>query len=138
MSLTRGSTIGGATALVVEECPTCGVVYAIPQALKEKGLRHKRNASLYCPNGHCWHYLGKTHAQELEELRDRVAFERSQRDQVEAQLVAQRGATTRARNERDRLKQRAAAGVCPCCHRTFKQLAAHMRTKHPDYPEEST
>ena len=24
-------------------------------------------------------------------------------------------------------------GVCPCCTRTFPNLAAHMKTKHPDF-----
>jgi hypothetical protein len=32
-----------------------------------------------------------------------------------------------------RHKTRTAAGTCPCCTRTFKQLAAHMKNKHPDY-----
>jgi hypothetical protein len=26
-----------------------------------------------------------------------------------------------------------AAGVCPCCKRTVKQLAAHMKEKHPEF-----
>lgn len=25
------------------------------------------------------------------------------------------------------------AGMCPCCRRTFKQLAEHMKSKHPDF-----
>lgn len=32
-----------------------------------------------------------------------------------------------------RLKNRAAHGVCPCCNRTFQQLARHMSAKHPDF-----
>jgi hypothetical protein len=24
-------------------------------------------------------------------------------------------------------------GVCPCCNRTFQQLARHMKAKHPGY-----
>lgn len=32
-----------------------------------------------------------------------------------------------------RLRKRASAGVCPCCNRTFSQLARHMQTKHPTF-----
>ena len=32
-----------------------------------------------------------------------------------------------------RVKRRVGNGVCPCCNRTFKNLADHMTTKHPDY-----
>jgi chemotaxis response regulator CheB len=30
-------------------------------------------------------------------------------------------------------KKRVANGVCPCCNRTFKQLARHMKAKHPEF-----
>lgn len=35
------------------------------------------------------------------------------------------------------LRNRAAAGVCPCCNRTFEQLGRHMTTKHPEYVKEA-
>lgn len=47
-----------------------------------------------------------------------------------------RGHLTRERKKKEQLETRAANGVCPCCHRTFKQLARHMKTKHPDFPGE--
>lgn len=136
MSVQVGGTITGTGTLHVTDCPTCGCIYAIPDGLYRRGQRWTEQVSIYCPNGHKWHYLGKTHEQEMRELRDRLARERSLRDQAEAAERGQRGAATRARNERDKLKQRAAAGVCPCCNRTFKQLARHMETKHPDYRTE--
>lgn len=34
------------------------------------------------------------------------------------------------------VKRRVAAGVCPCCTRTFQNLAAHMQNKHPGFPTE--
>jgi hypothetical protein len=33
-----------------------------------------------------------------------------------------------------RIQKRTAAGVCPCCNRTFQQLARHMKTRHPEQP----
>lgn len=32
-----------------------------------------------------------------------------------------------------RLKKRAAAGTCPCCKRSFSNMATHMRKQHPAY-----
>lgn len=29
--------------------------------------------------------------------------------------------------------RRIAAGVCPCCRRSFTDLARHMSSQHPDY-----
>lgn len=40
-----------------------------------------------------------------------------------------------AAREAERLRRRTAAGVCPCCNRSFVQLARHMKTKHPDHVE---
>ena len=34
-----------------------------------------------------------------------------------------------------KLIKRIKNGICPCCNRTFKQLAAHMKNKHPEYVE---
>lgn len=47
-------------------------------------------------------------------------------DKAEASLKATKGVVTR-------LSKRASAGTCPCCNRTFKQLAAHMATKHQTF-----
>jgi DNA repair exonuclease SbcCD ATPase subunit len=82
----------------------------------------------------------KAHARQLADItlkreRDRAARVQAQLDQANAAEKAQRAAKTRFRNERDKLRTRAAAGVCPCCGRTFKQLARHMQSKHPDWPE---
>lgn len=50
---------------------------------------------------------------------------------LDYQERAVKAAGTRA----SKLKLRAANGVCPCCNRTFKQLAAHMSSQHPKYAE---
>lgn len=120
--------------LIQMVCPCCGVVYAMPEHF-QKWCRKDPARHWYCPNGHYLHYPGKSDEQKLRDAQDALATERARRDQVEASLTAQKAATTRAQNERDRLKVRVRAGVCPCCNRTFKQLAAHMKTKHPEYAE---
>ena len=65
--------------------------------------------------------------------RQRRRAERDLREATERSLVAQRGATTRARRQRDKARQSAANGQCPCCGRTFADLARHMAAKHPEH-----
>lgn len=141
----EGERFSGCSELRVVECFTCHVTYAIPESFYRAARKHNKAKdpdnywSICCPFGHQWHYTGLNREQQLERdlqrQRDHAGWLASQRDQLRSSLTAQRGAATRARNERDRLKQRAAAGVCPCCNRTFKQLARHMKGQHPDWTE---
>lgn len=127
------------TTLHVEKCPTCHILFAIPETLYRSAQRYPgdgRNGwKLSCPLGHVWWYVGQTPEEKLREARNSLAAERARHDQTRADLVGTKAAKTRFRNERDRLKQRASAGVCPCCNRTFQQLARHMAAKHPDFAE---
>lgn len=135
-----GETFAGHTQLEVKVCGSCGVMFAIPQALEEEC---DRNHSRYwwCPNGHSRHYVGETDAAKQARLRklaeDRESVQRAYRDQAEASARGQKAAATRARNERDKDRRRVANGVCPCCGRTFKQVERHMKSQHPDYVAEA-
>lgn len=130
----RGSMATVRTTLVVEECCRCGTVFAFADELRQKCLddRGPNGRQFYCPNGHAQHYTGATAAQRLErELswsRDRAARIERERDHAEARRRGQLGANTR-------LKKRVANGVCPCCKRTFKDLARHMTGQHPEFVE---
>jgi len=94
--------------------------------------------------GHQWVYK-KTKAEKLkEELkaeRESRARERASNDQYEARLRDERDSyKNKARAQKaakTRLKNRVAAGVCPCCNRTFQNLARHMDHQHPDFKSES-
>ena len=91
----------------------------------------------HCYRGHSQHFSGKS---DKEKLKDklRMAEKRAEwanegtrkandrADRAERSLTATKGHVTRQ-------KKRAAAGVCPCCNRTFKQLARHMKMQHPSY-----
>lgn len=126
--------------LVRETCCTCGVVFAFPRRLYEH-LREDPSKWFYCPNGHQQHYTGETKAERERRLRERaeralkiehdaLVAERSRHDQTRASLRAQKGVNTRIKN---RIKN----GVCPCCNRTFQNLARHMANQHPDFTPES-
>jgi hypothetical protein len=119
--------------LVVVTC-WCGMRHAIPSELDDfQDRQHddgEKQTAIYCPLGHSHIRAGKGEAAKLRERlqreRDHAARLAAERDQMEASRNAFKGAATRAR-------KRASAGVCPCCNRTFKQLARHMKAKHSDF-----
>lgn len=133
MSLHR---INVAVELTEINCGECGGTYAINE--KYRKTKYENGGTWNCP--YCqvgWGYSKNNENSilkrklEKEEQRRRWAeqAEIDRRDEllkIQKKLSAQKGATTR-------LKNRMKAGVCPCCTRTFKQLAAHMKNKHPDF-----
>ena len=114
--------------LVHETCYLCGIVFGLsPSHMEELRRSH---GSFYCPNGHCQKYLVKS-AAEVERAAREIAEQalvhaRSRMARIEASRNSLRGVITRT-------KRRVAAGVCPCCKRSFAALAGHMKTKHPEY-----
>ncbi len=124
--------------LTTIDCIDCGMVFAVPRDWE----RHRRRShkAFWCPGckgGMC--YSGKS---ELEKLRDKNEFLKKDIDHWRDKLHREReahGATGRNRSaikgQLTRLKVRAANGVCPCCKRTFRDLARHMGAKHPGYGE---
>jgi hypothetical protein len=124
--------------LTTLECANCKMTFAITERF-EADRRHDHK-TFYCPAGHSNFYGGKTQEEKLAEelsrerqrkaeLEDEVAWQRDQRNAAERRASAARGQITR-------LKNRAAAGVCPCCNRSFVALAKHMATKHPGFRAE--
>lgn len=109
----------------LEECCACGVRFAIPTTLREQ-LR-ETHRTFYCPNGHGQSYSGKTKAErlaeELEQTKRALVQAENARLALDRTLYHEVQAHTR-------LKKRIDAGVCPCCNRTFANLARHMKTQH--------
>jgi len=142
----EGQKFNTETTLEVVTCPTCGITYAIPARLKEAALKYRGDTSngwkLCCPLGHTWWYVGETETERLKRRleceRDRSGRLSSRLDQTEAQLRGTKAAKTRIKNDRDRLRARATAGVCPHpeCHRHFQNLERHVATKHPELLEQ--
>jgi len=118
-------------------CPCCGILYGVPEHWLKS--RREDKESFYCPNGHSASFR-KSRAdrlaeelsrakQQLAEKDDEIKWQRNLRDTAERSATAMRGHVTK-------LKKRASSGTCPCCKRTFKQLAAHMAQKHPAFMAE--
>lgn len=129
------STITYTGVLEVLSCGNCNVDFAIDQTWLRK--LQKTGESFWCPNGHCISYgshvqseLERTQrALERAETRERAA--RDQADAAERSAIAYKGHATR-------LRKRAAAGVCPCCTRTFQNLQRHMTSQHPTFTGDPT
>ena len=111
--------------LVVTHCH-CGIALAIPENLNRTARDDGK--AIYCPIGHTFVYT-ENYKAKLERAERRIQATRELLHAEERSHTATRGHLTRH-------KKRAAAGVCPCCHRTFKQLRKHMNVKHPDYVKE--
>lgn len=112
--------------LVVDSC-WCGMHFAMPSNL-HYNFTHN-GTKVYCPLGHT------VVIKETEEQRLRKKLEREQAASVALrdQLDAASRSNAALRGEITKAKTRAEGGACPCCNRSFVQLARHMKSKHPDY-----
>jgi hypothetical protein len=124
------STITYTGRLVTTNC-WCGIHLAIPEDLHSIARRNK-GKTVWCPLGHQFVYSNT-----VEEQRDqarREATQARQRETAVRDLLAHEEHSHRAtRGHMTRIKKRVAAGVCPCCNRSFRDLARHMEGQHPDY-----
>jgi hypothetical protein len=119
-------------------CGECGIRWAMPPRFVEG--RRNDGKTFYCPNGHA-RVFRESEADKLRRERDHLKQQLVERDdrinrERECREAAERRASA-ARGQVARLKNRAAAGVCPCCNRTFSQLARHMADKHPGFAVEA-
>lgn len=117
-------------------CGGCGLNYAVPDGwLSQKKEDH---TGFFCPNG-C-RRIYKKDPDEVVKLERKVAQLTAQADQLNASLRSARICAEHAerrvsaqKGQVTKIKNRVAKGVCPCCNRTFENLARHMETKHPDF-----
>ncbi len=106
-------------------CFKCGIVFGL-NATQRENLINSHDA-FFCPAGHSQAYVGETDAEKLRKqlvaTEQRLKFARDDRDAADRRSAAARGQVTK-------LKNRAHAGVCIRCNRTFENVARHMATKH--------
>lgn len=122
----------------MRECITCGVLHAMPAVLLDRdraegGYRH-------CPNGHQQGWSKEaSESERIRRERDRLKQDAARLEEENRQAFAaaneQRERAIRAESSIKRLKKRASAGTCPCCSRTFQNMATHMKQQHPEFIE---
>lgn len=132
----EGRKFSADTTLVVVSCATCGVTYAIPESFERSAHKYHGDTAngwkICCPFGHTWWYVGETEEQRLQRI---IADERQRRQATRDLLTHEQRSHAATKGHLTRQRRRAAAGLCPCCNRSFKQLQRHMATQHPDYAE---
>lgn len=120
----------------------CFMEFQVPKGFTT--ARRNDQKSFYCPGcGNRMSYgvdnsdaaklrreLGRA-KQNTAYLEDEVKRQRERCEAEEHRRSALKGQVTK-------LKKRTAAGVCPCCNRTFLSLARHMAQKHPTFIAEPT
>lgn len=120
-----------------ETCCRCKTVFWMSDDIYRIALERRERFQFYCPNGHEQHYVaGQSEAEKLRLERDRLKQQLAQKDdEIKRQRDLREHEERRvsaAKGQITKLKKRAKAGTCPCCNRTFANMAAHMKTKHPD------
>ncbi|MCG3134236.1 MAG: hypothetical protein HMLKMBBP_01528 [Planctomycetes bacterium] len=122
--------------LTVINCGRCGGTYAINE--RRRAQCQEEGNGWACPYCECkWGYYGTN---ENARLKKELERERKRKEWAEQEALRQReqriAAEHRERAQKaakTRIKNRVGHGVCPCCTRTFDNLARHMASKHPDY-----
>lgn len=122
-------------------CCTCRTDIWLPESLYDAAGRSEA-ISFWCPYGHQQHFRqGETDEQKLQRevniLRQREARLEEEKRQLETDLATEHTAKVKAVASLKRHKIRAAAGTCPCCKRTFNDMARHMKSKHPQFVEQN-
>lgn len=127
------SSLTISTTYTVIDCFNCGVLFAVPDQVNDEWVRTGK--SFYCPNGHRQHYIESTVKKLEKERQAREAAERQARARLELLRAEERShAATRGVVTKQKKKlARVANGVCPCCNRSFQNLARHMESEHPNY-----
>lgn len=108
-------------------CGKCGIQFAVPEEWRAE--KQRTGEGWHCPNGHARVYRES----DVEKAKKALEDERKRHANTLARLNEAEAAERKANAEIVRMNRRASAGVCPCCNRTFKQLARHMKTKHPNH-----
>jgi hypothetical protein len=119
----------------------------LPQALYDAACHGAGTIIFCCPYGHSQVFAkGESEADRMRRERDRLKQQmaqrdddhRAERDRLLGQIAAEKKQTAVASGKATKARKRAAAGLCPCCNRSFAstRMAAHMKTMHPDFKAE--
>lgn len=115
-------------AMTTTSCCNCGIEFGVPQHFLD--ARRADAKDFHCPNGHVLSFA-ETEADKMRRERDRAKQQIAQRDD---EITALRRQVEAEQRKAKRVQKRIHAGVCPCCNRTFQNVARHMATKHPETP----
>ena len=138
----HGQEVSFPVSLEVEVCQGCGAVFAVPVGVMRR--HDERGMSLRCINPKCpWPSYSRTETENAKQIRllkeekrrlaRRLSFESDAKRIAQQKRRAAELSRAAIKGHLTRTKKRIAAGVCPCCKRTFQDLARHMSGQHPTY-----
>lgn len=126
------STVTLSLKLTLVHCANCAAPFAVTEDYQSR--RRKDHKPFYCPSGHQNVYSGETEEEKrIRQLESRALS--AERSAASWRTTAENAERKRraAKGQLTKIKKRVAAGVCPCCSRTFQNLARHMKGQHPDF-----
>lgn len=138
----QNRTVNYETRMHIVECWDCAVDFGVGADFVKR--RREDGRVWYCPNGHGNYYnKGKTAEQvarekaeaERDAARSLAQRESRRREQSDAQARLADYQRRAAKGQLTKTRKRIAAGVCPCCNRTFQNVARHIAGQHPDFVE---
>lgn len=136
MFAARGTIYTHTNRMVTETCYKCHVLFGMTE--EQHDLCLERGYSFFCPNGHSQCFC-ESREQKLEKELRTAEQSRDTYNRWYDEEVKDHKTTMKQRNAHKgqvtKIKRRVSNGVCPCCNRTFENLARHMQSKHPDYVE---
>lgn len=126
----------GTLILTEIACCNCLTHFAMDSELNRRA--HETGRTFYCPNGHPQVYT----TSEVDKLKKQLDNATKRLGWAEASATRATQRATDAERSRAAIKgqltktrRRIANGVCPCCNRTFSNVARHMQSKHKDFVE---
>lgn len=129
------TTITYSQQLTVVHCCDCGMAFAMPADYDRR--RRNDHKWFWCPAGHEQHFIGETEAEilrrQLEQANRRAMRLSATADQAAARADHEAARARGYKGQLTKTKKRVGNGVCPCCNRSFGDLAKHMASKHPDF-----
>lgn len=109
----------------------CNAPFAVPAST----LRNWKES--HC-TWHCPHCGRRRYYPELTDEEKRIRELQQQLSSTQVRAVAAESRARTKQRQYERIRDRVKNGVCPCCNRTFQNVARHMATQHPEFGERGT
>lgn len=117
----------------VIDCCKCSFSFAVLNNVDGKWRKNHR--TFWCPACNCSQsYSGMSKAEKrAEEAESKLAEERRNAQRQRSRAALAESLVVAVNKQYKRIRDRVKNGVCPCCNRTFQNLAAHMKTEHKEF-----
>lgn len=129
--MSKWVTVDGESFLI-ETCCKCGVRFGLDYSTYKTAKELRGAFDFYCPHGHPQHYKPQQQIDEEERVRQERDRLRQQLAQKDDEIAEAKRVAAAAKGQVTRLRNRAQAGICPCCSRHFTNLERHMASKHKE------